>query len=210
MRLPPFTPRSGVTRVVLLRHAEPDIASGRVYGRLDIPLSQAGLATAARSAEALLPHPFSAIYASPLTRARQTAEIVAGSRTQAFQTIPGLEEIDLGQVEGLTRDEIVLRFPELYHSWMERPYEVMFPSGESFACVRQRVLPLIKSLRAAHDGEAILLVAHAGVNRVTLADALGMPSSCLFRLDQSYCAVNIIDYFGDAPVVKLMNGCARG
>ena len=84
------------------------------------------------------------------------------------------------------------------------------PGGESLLDVRERVLPRLQKVVAAHPGQPLALVAHAGVNRVILCDALSLPLENLFRLDQNYGCLNIIDYFPDFTVVRLMNGGING
>ena len=73
-----------------------------------------------------------------------------------------------------------------------------------------RVLPRLDDLIARHLEEAIIIVAHAGVNRVILSEALGLPLDHLFRLDQNYGCLNVIDYFPDMAVVRLLNGGVNG
>jgi alpha-ribazole phosphatase/probable phosphoglycerate mutase len=65
-------------------------------------------------------------------------------------------------------------------------------------------------LIAQHHEQAFLLVAHAGLNRVILSEALGLSLQNLFRLDQNYGCLNIIDYFPDLAVVRLINGGVNG
>jgi len=73
--------------------------------------------------------------------------------------------------------------------------------------VQDRILPVFKRLVAAHAGQEIALLVHGGVNRVILADVLGMPPRNLFRIEQAYGALNIIDCYEDGmTVVKLLNG----
>ena len=84
------------------------------------------------------------------------------------------------------------------------------PGGESLKDVRARALPKLQELLARHADEAFLLVAHAGLNRVILSEAMGLPLDHLFRLDQNYGCLNIIDYFPDLAVVRLLNGGVNG
>jgi len=84
------------------------------------------------------------------------------------------------------------------------------PGGESLMDVRARALPRLGELIEQHQGQALAVVAHAGVNRVVLSDALGAPFNNLFRIDQSYGCLNIIDYFPDLAVVRLINGGVNG
>ncbi len=76
--------------------------------------------------------------------------------------------------------------------------------------VSRRVLPRLQELVQQHPGQSLALVAHAGVNRVILCDALGLSLENIFRLDQSYGGLNIIDYFPDLAVVRLINGGVNG
>jgi alpha-ribazole phosphatase len=73
--------------------------------------------------------------------------------------------------------------------------------------VKERILPVFKRLVASHPDQEIGMLLHGGVNRVILADALGMDMMNLFRIDQAFGALNIIDYHEDGiAVVNLVNG----
>lgn len=197
----------GVTvRLVLVRHGEPEAATrGRCYGKLDVPLSAGGREQVERAAARLSCLPLRAVYASPRLRARESAEIIAASRTLDVRIEEGVCEIDFGLFEGLTYDEIARGFPDEYRAWMERPTEVEFPGGESFARMRERVESSAAKLCAAHTGEALAIVAHGGVNRIILAAALHMNAPDIFRLEQSYAGVSVIDYYDQTPVVRCVN-----
>jgi alpha-ribazole phosphatase len=88
---------------------------------------------------------------------------------------------------------------------METPTRVRFPGGEAFADLRGRVLAASAEIRAAHAGEAVALVAHGGVVRVILADALGLAEEAIFRLAQSHGGVSVVDWLGGEPVVRVVN-----
>jgi broad specificity phosphatase PhoE len=88
---------------------------------------------------------------------------------------------------------------------MESPTSVRFPGGEGYADLRARVLPAFAELRERHDGEAVAVVAHGGVVRVVLADALGLEDGAVFRLGQAHGGVSIVDWVGGAPVVPVVN-----
>jgi alpha-ribazole phosphatase len=190
-----------VSRLILVRHCEPqEDARGLCYGRLDIGLSDAGREHAQRLAEALARHEWDAVYSSPRLRARETA--VAVNRDVVIDD--DLREIDFGDLEGRSYDEIAATDPELYPAWMERPTTVHFPGGESFAELKVRALEALDRIRAAH--QAAVVVTHGGVLRAGLAAWLGMPDEAIFRLDQRYGGVTIVDWLGGVPLVRLMNG----
>jgi alpha-ribazole phosphatase/probable phosphoglycerate mutase len=194
-----------MSRLVLVRHAEPEeSARGLCYGSLDVGLSDEGRASAERLAATLGELRFDAVYASPRRRTLETAAPLARSRGLDPIVENELREIDFGELEGRRYDEIAETEPELYRRWMEAPTTVTFPGGESFALLRVRVLRALGRIRAAH--ECAVVVTHGGVVRAGLAEWLGMPGEAIFRLDQRYCGVTIVDWLGDTPLVRLMNG----
>jgi alpha-ribazole phosphatase len=191
--------------LVLVRHAEPDeSAKGLCYGTLDVGLSDAGRAHAALLAPLLASIPYSAVYTSPRLRTRETAEPLAASRGLSPVLEDELREIDFGDLEGRRFDEIAQTQPELYRQWMEAPTTVTFPGGESYADLRTRALRALGRIRAVHD--CALVVTHGGVVRAGLAEWLGMPAEAIFRLGQRYCGVTIVEWLGDVPIVRLVNG----
>jgi alpha-ribazole phosphatase/probable phosphoglycerate mutase len=192
-----------VTRLLLIRHAEPDEdARGRCYGRLDIGLSRGGLANAERLARSMSTIELAAVYTSPRTRALQTATALCASPIVDER----LREIDFGELEGRTYEEIERERPELYRRWMETPTLVRFPGGENYTELRSRVAACVGEVVSSHAGAVVAVVAHGGVVRTALADALGLPNERAFALDVGYGRVSVVDWFGSTPVVRLVNG----
>jgi broad specificity phosphatase PhoE len=194
-------------RLILLRHGEPEeAAKGRCYGSLDLSLSEAGKKQIEEKLPAIGNLRADALYTSPSRRAAATAAIV-GSLIQLEPVLsPELREIDFGLFEGLTYEEIEKRYPQEYKLWMERPTKVNFPQGESFAQMKARVLRFIEFLLTTHPGKTVMTVSHGGANRIVLAEALAIPDAMIFRIDQAYAALNIIDYLPGSPIVRLVNG----
>jgi alpha-ribazole phosphatase len=192
-----------MTRLLLIRHGEPeDDARGRCYGRLDIGLSPTGLATAARLGESLRSLELERVYVSPRRRAVETAEALGGAPIVDDR----LRELDFGELEGRTYDEIERERPTLFRQWMETPTLVRFPGGESYADLRERVAAAVNDVVAAHAGRIAALVSHGGVIRAALAVALGLPDDRAFALDVGYGRISVVDWFGGKPVVRLVNG----
>ena len=198
--------RGEATRVVLVRHgATEESARGRCYGRLDVLLSPRGLRQAEALARALADHPLAAVYASPLARALDTARPVAAAQGLEPAVLEALAELDFGEVEGLRYDEIEAARPELFRAWMDEPARVRFPGGEGLADLRARVLPAVEQIRARHERETVAVVAHGGVVRVVLAEALGLDDGALFRLDLSEGGVSVVDWLDGVPLLRLAN-----
>ena len=203
LRLPP---QDGATRLLLIRHLEPDRSvHGRAYGSLDAPLSALALEQAAKLAQALESVRLDAVYSSPLRRALETATPLAVHRKLVPIVHEGFREIDFGEIEGSRYEEIEESSPVLFQSWMSDPTGVTFPGGESFAELRLRVLAAAEEIRERHRGSAVALVAHAGVTRTIVAASLSMPDEALFRLDQAYGAVSVIDWLGETPILRVLN-----
>jgi alpha-ribazole phosphatase len=199
-------PQGGATRLLLVRHAETDRAMrGRCYGRLEVALSAEGRRQAEQLGAALAEVPLAAVCSSPLSRALETARAIAAARGLEPVAEDGLREIDFGELEGMAYEEIQAERPDVFQAWMETPTAVRFPGGESFSDLRSRVLAAVGSIRERHAGEAAAVVAHGGVVRVVLADALGLADGAVFRLDQAYGGVSVVDWVGGAPVVRVVN-----
>lgn len=199
-------PSKSETLLWLLRHPEPEAsARGLCYGSLDVALSPKGIQQAHALAAALAKEPFAAIYTSPRQRCRQAARILAAGRACPLDTVAALRELDFGELEGRTYDEISTTYPDVYRQWMERPTETQFPGGESFHDMRARVVAATQELRSRHAGQSIALVTHGGVIRILLADALGIEAANIFRIAQRYGALNAIRYFEETAMVDLMN-----
>jgi alpha-ribazole phosphatase len=199
-----------LSRLWLIRHGEPETdAQGRCYGRWDWGLSDRGQCQAQMAAQALSGEPLAAVYSSPRRRAWQSAEFLGKAKGLAVQILEGLCEIDFGDFEGLTYEEIEKQYPELYQRWMTRPTEIHFPGGESFAQMQTRVIATTTKLCQRHQGQSIAIVSHGGVNRIILAEALGMPATHIFRIAQRYAGLNLVTHHEGVPTVELVNGFAK-
>lgn len=198
------------TRLYLVRHAAPALEPGRCCGSLDIGLSDEGREQVRLLAEALGAAPLAAVYTSPLERARQTAAEIATRHNLVPRQRSGLAEIDFGELEGRPYDEIAATHPDTYAVWMSLPTEVEFPGGERFADFTRRVRETSRDVRLAHGREEVAIVSHGGPIRIVVADALAMPQRALFRLDQSFAGLSVIDWIDGSPIVRLLNASTAG
>lgn len=189
------------TDLWLIRHGRPTAESrGLCYGSLDVPLAHDSIPELTQTF-ARLPE-LHAVYSSPRQRCLDTARLLSPQPI----VVPELRELDFGDFEAKTYDQIATTHPGLYAQWMSDPASIEFPGGESYASMQARVLPAIRKLRELHRGQSIAIVSHGGVNRIALSHVLGLPDQSIFRLGQRYGAVNLIRYYGDYPVVELVNG----
>jgi alpha-ribazole phosphatase len=195
-----------ITSVWLIRHGETTHhARGRCYGSLDVVLSPTRVGQMQAVARCIPSGELAAIYCSPRTRCRHSAEIIASQQTCPVTVVEELAELNFGDFEGRTYNEIAAAHPELYAEWMANPTKVHFPGGESFAEMWKRVSTAVAKLRATHAALTFGIVAHEGVNRIVLAEALGLSAENIFRIAQRCAALNLVQYYGEQPVVELMN-----
>ena len=199
------------TRLYLIRHGQ--VADGHTHlyhGHNDIELSPAGVGQLKKVADQLRAAPLSGAYASDLTRAFQGAELICEGRDLTPEAVPEFREINFGLWEGLSFAEIAAHYPEDLQARFNDLPNFRIPGGESLMDLGNRALPRLKELVQKHQGQSFAVVAHAGVNRVILCDALGLSLENLFRLDQNYGGLNVIDYFPDLAVVRMVNGGVNG
>lgn len=143
------------TTLLLVRHGETDWnRDGRVQGHSDVPLNETGQAQAEALAEELRDEPVGAIYSSDLCRALDTAEAVAVRVGRAVEALPGLREKHFGTWEGLTREEILARFPDAVAG--------RWGDGETREQMDVRVLATLEAIAARHDDETVVVVTHGG------------------------------------------------
>jgi probable phosphoglycerate mutase len=162
-----------VTALLLVRHGETDWnADGRLQGQTDRPLSDFGCRQAQQLADELADEELEAIYASDLSRARQTAEILGGRLGLAIVLDPDLREKDWGTWEGLTA--------------VERD-RVEFV-GESTEAHQERTLRALRRIAERHPGGRVLVVTHGGSMRRVQTAALGMPLTVVENCGRWLCA----------------------
>lgn len=181
-----------MTTIFLLRHGEiPSFSPRRFIGRQDVPLTSNGRKQMQHMASFLAAHTIDRLVCSPLTRCRQSGNILTATIKRRPEILPELTELNLGSWEGLTVAEVEACFPGQYEARGEDIARFRPDQGESFADLLDRVWPVFSSITSTNE-QHIAVVAHAGVNRVLLCRILGMPLANLFRLNQSYGCLNIL------------------
>ena len=182
-------------RILLARHGEtPWNAEGRYQGQEDIPLSPVGEGQARALGERLREVTITRAVASPLRRARHTAELALGQRDLPLTLDPGLMEIAHGTWEGLLASEIREADPERLRLWREAPHEVLMPEGESLQHVFDRAWPAFaRATEGLGDGDTLLVVAHDAVNRVLLCKVMGLPLARLWTFRQAPTTLNLLE-----------------
>lgn len=200
-------------RILLARHGEtPWNAEGRYQGQEDIALSPVGEHQAAALGERLKDVRIDRAVASPLSRARRTAEAALGeTRAGMLTTDVGLMEIAHGSWEGLLASEIHARDPQRLQAWRDAPDTVSMPGGESLQQVFDRAWPaLVRATQGLAADDTLLVVAHDAVNRVLLCHVLGLPLPRLWTFRQAPTTLNLLEGVDvDHLDVVRLNDCAH-
>lgn len=194
-------------KLYLVRHGE---TNGNVHqwyqGSTDVPLNEKGIAQATCLSQFLKDVPFTAIYSSPLERAKRTAEIVAKPHGLQVQTYKELAEINFGVWEGHTYKEITETWPGEIEAFYNSNGNMRARGGESFREVMDRITPKTKELLAKHqDGDTVLIASHGASIRCLLFGLLGLELSRIWCFQQYNTAFNIVEYYGEKNVMTLMN-----
>jgi len=184
------------TRLVLVRHGSTEhSAAMRFSGRNQLPLNDVGRDQAERLAKRSFGR-VDAIVSSPLPRAVQTAEAIAGPLGLPVSISDGFIEADFGGWEGLTFAEALEVDGPLLGQWQGRA-DLAPPGGESFAAVGKRVELARDALVAAHPEATVLVVTHVTPIKWLVCAALEAPPVALFRLHLDTGSVSVVDYYAD-------------
>lgn len=186
-----------MTQVVLVRHGQTSWNEGpgeRFRGRADIPLDEHGRKQAQAAARRLANlGTLTAVYSSPLSRAYDTALIIAGSAGVSPHATEGLIDIDYGLWQGLTRSEAREHDPLTYDLFLSNPARATFPAGENLEQVSERAMRTIFRVSEENPEGLVALVSHKVVCKVVVCNILGLGPSGFWKIEQDLCNVNIFD-----------------
>lgn len=211
-------------RIYLVRHGQTTANAQQVIQgpRIDAGLSELGQRQASSLADALAQAPLHAVYTSPLTRARQTAEALvrrhaaAASRAAggpgeataslAVQVVPELYEMDYGRFIGQDYDAIRAEMDQVLDAWRMGFVDQPFPGGESALLAQHRIRPFAaRLLEKAADGREVAVVAHGRINRVLLATVTGAGLQRLEEFPQSNASITELEVNEGRAVVRRLN-----
>ncbi len=181
----------------------------RFAGSRDVPLASEGARQCEAVARALAPQVIQAVYASPLERARASAEVIARPHRLDVTLEAAFREMAFGEWEGLTREDVAARAPEAYEQWRATPQLLRLAGGETLDEVAERVREGVQALLRARTGETVVLVGHAIVNRLIVLDALGLPLDRLWSVDATAAGITEIEYEPGWATVHRMNTLAH-
>jgi probable phosphoglycerate mutase len=197
------------TTFLLARHALHDWVGRGIAGRQpDVSLNAEGF----RQAQELVPRldgvALDAICCSPQPRTQQTARPLAQARQLAIQVHPGLDEVDLGDWQGMTFQQLEA-LGEPWRHWCERRGSAHPPGGEPFTEVPRRAMAALHALRARYPDHTVLVVSHGDVIKSVVATCLNMSLDDLERLDIAPASVSVLAMGEGWMQLKLLNATGR-
>ncbi len=184
------------TRVFLIRHGATVLsAEDRFAGAVDVLLSDGGRDQSRRLGARLAREPITVAFASPMKRTLETARLIVEPHAIAVTAVDGIREIAHGRWEGKTRQDVEREYPEEYARYEHDPFSFAPVDGESGLAVTARALPALLKIVEDHCDQRIVVVSHKATIRLLLSSLLGFdPRKYRDRLDQSPCALNILDF----------------
>jgi len=187
------------TDLLLVRHGQVDaVWRTRIYGCLDVPLSDHGRWEARRAAQFLEAEPVDAVVSSGLSRTRYGAEWIARKRGLEVEHDAGLREIERGDWAGMTFAELAQREPGAIEAWRAAAWTTSPPHGESMGDLAARVTPVLDGLAERFPRGQVAVVAHSHVLRAAIARAVGQDES--MTMDLPTGSILALDWTVDGPV----------
>jgi broad specificity phosphatase PhoE len=194
----------------LVRHGQTDLNRDRRFrGLVDAPLNEQGLREAEGAGSILRSAEIPIIYSSPVERAMQTSRMIAAETGSAVQSDERFTDVDYGEWQGLTVEEVRERFGDrAIESWRSDPGSFTFPGGDSMALVRARMEKALPE--AAGSGpEHVAVVSHLAVLKVCFVAALGLPFEWFWRVNLTEGSVSVFSWRpGDGFTLEKWNQCS--
>jgi len=180
--------------IIFLRHAQAENNTKRILaGRTDgVPLTKEGLEQAERIAKYLKPLNISAIYSSPIERAKHTAEIVAKHNSLNYELDSRLTELDMGKFTCKPYEEIFAKYGNVFLKYYENDPAIAEHEIETFPQVKKRVLDMVNYVVKKHKNENVLLVTHMDPIKIMLSEIMYLTPQALFELIITNCSLTII------------------
>lgn len=198
------------TTVLLVRHGQTKSnITGYFMGWSNEDISDLGYAQVRSLSSRLAKFPIATIYTSPLKRAMNTARILAEPHKLELNVLDDLTEIGLGDWQGLHRDEISQKWPEIWRQSRIDPSVVTFPNGENFQQLTERAVRAFNRIVADNTNRHTLAVTHDAVIRVLAAHVLGTSNSIYRHMEINNASLSVIRVEDDRMRLVTLNDTAH-
>ncbi len=193
-------------RVYLLRHGQVDFPEGLFYGQMDVPLSERGKRQSLLAARQVMRMGIDTVVSSDLSRCSYLADLIHRQGGPEPEFFPAMREVDFGRWAGLSWDDIERQWPGAMSERMNNLEDYRPPGGESLRDLLTRASTVFSECARGEHGNRVAFVAHGGVNRVLIADFLGMKLQDIFSLHQAHTCINCVEFFPDGNgVLRFLN-----
>ncbi len=187
----------------LVRHGETTSnAEGRIQGQCDTPLSPLGIRQGAALAAAFRSVPLDAVFASPLSRALDTAKPLAEALNLKVHTDDRLMELNAGIFQGLLWSEVQSGFPDEALRWKNQDPDFVIPGGESRRLLMDRGRAALEAIRGANFAR-VAVVAHGGILAAALKSLLNIPAG-LNPFSFYNASISKLSWAGTVEQIKLL------
>ena len=195
-----------MSRLLLVRHGITESNSARKFvGYSDVELSTAGYRQVEQLRERLVDDKIDAVYSSDLRRALVTAEVISSGHKVDIVTCPELREVNYGNVEGLTFEEISRLYPEVAESLTNFSLRLKFPGGEDFEGFIERASKFLDKLKRHTPSQTMLIVSHGGPLRVLVCCLLGIDLGHWRQIRLDNASLSIMETSSQGTIVSLLN-----
>ena len=199
-----------MSRLLLVRHGITEFNSTRRYaGHRDIGLSVVGYQQVERLRDRLVDDKIDAVYSSDLRRALVTAEVISSGHKVDIVTCPELREVNYGNVEGLTFEEMSRLYPEVAESFVNSSLGLEYPGGESLEELAKRVGKFPDKLKGFIPSQTILIVSHRGPLRVLICRLLGMDLKHWRQISLANASLSIVETYSQGAILSRLNDTAH-
>jgi len=194
------------TKILIIRHGETAWNRNKIFrGTYDIPLNMNGKEQARIAAKSLEGIKIDAAYTSPLSRAKETAEIVSEPHNISPVLHNGFIDMDYGEWTGKENSEVARLWPDIHAAWTTKPHTVRPPGGTTLKEVFINSFAAMEELAKKHDGQTIAIFAHRVVNKVLITGALSLGLERFPFIIQGNCCINEIERVQSGYLIHSIN-----
>lgn len=199
-----------MSRLLLVRHGVTEFNSARRFaGHSDVEMSAAGCRQVERLRDRLVDNKIDAVYSSDLRRASVTAEVISFGHKVDIVACPELREVNCGNVEGLTFEEISRLYPDVAESLINFSLRLRFPGGEGFEEFIARTSKFLDKLKRHTPSQTILIVSHSGPLRVLICHLLGMDLKHWRQISLDNASLSIVETYSQGVILSRLNDTAH-
>lgn len=199
-----------MTTLLLVRHGETELKSSlRYWGHTDVKLGALGMEQVEKLRDLLATKKIDIIFSSNLKRASKTAEIIASRHNAEIIICAELREVNFGDIEGLTFNEVAQRYPEVVKSWVDGNLELKYPGGESLRKFAERVTSFTRRLKNVAPEQTALIAAHSGTLRLLICHLMDIGPQNWWRFRLDFASLSVMETSNRGAILMTLNNISH-